>query len=51
MESLRYLISEWLESELPSLVEREVEIEEIPKIFTLEMARAESELNIVYMLI
>jgi len=31
MESLRYLISEWQESNLPSLVERGVEIEGIPE--------------------
>lgn len=31
MDTLRYLISEWLESNLPSLIERGVEIEEIPE--------------------
>jgi len=41
MESLRYLISEWLETKLPFLVEREVEIEEIPKdvVFVITGAR------------
>jgi len=30
MENLRYLISEWLESDLPSLIEPEVETGKIP---------------------
>ncbi|MEA3485821.1 MAG: ATP-binding protein, partial [Candidatus Aerophobetes bacterium] len=50
MESLRYLISEWLESELPFLVEREVEIEEIPKdvVFVITGARRSGKTYFLY---
>jgi len=50
MESLRYLISEWLETKLPFLVEREVEIEEIPKdvVFVITGARRSGKTYFLY---
>jgi len=50
MESLRYLISEWLEAKLPFLVEREVEIEEIPKdvVFVITGARRSGKTYFLY---